>query len=87
MFLSSISMKLKIFNNIWIEFLLIIDRQRFGRKMIYFILENVLNINKKLFDNKNQEKKRIYCLKTYFYIVTSKIYDLLKDTLYFQVEK
>lgn len=53
MFLSSISMKLKIFNNIWIEFLLIIDRQRFGRKMIYFILENVLNINKKLFDNKN----------------------------------
>lgn len=87
MFLSSISMKLKIFNNIWIEFLLIIDRQRFGRKMIYFILENVLNINKKLFDNKNQEKKRIYCLKAYFYIVTSKIYDLLKDTLYFQVEK
>lgn len=53
MFLSSISMKLKIFNNIWIEFLLIIDRQRFGRKMIYFTLENVLNINKKLFDNKN----------------------------------
>lgn len=87
MFLSSISMKLKIFNNIWIEFLLIIDRQRFGRKMIYFTLENVLNINKKLFDNKNQEKKRIYCLKAYFYIVTSKIYDLLKDTLYFQVEK
>lgn len=87
MFLSSISMKLKIFNNIWIEFLLIIDRQRFGKKMIYFTLENVLNINKKLFDNKNQEKKRIYCLKAYFYIVTSKIYDLLKDTLYFQVEK
>lgn len=55
--------------------------------MIYFTLENVLNINKKLFDNKNQEKKRIYCLKAYFYIVTSKIYDLLKDTLYFQVEK